>query len=222
MHGLSTQLHELEAIATLVTSIAPPADVLLCVPATLIERAVSAIAGGIGIGGQDCHAEISGSFTGDISAQMLKDAGASSVIVGHSERRLQHGETDAMVAAKAQAAWAAGLFVIVCIGETQAQREAGKALLTCRDQLANSLPAHILTQELAIAYEPLWAIGSGHIPSDEHIIEMHTHIRHCLEIRLGSAGKNVRILYGGSVDCDNVGAILALAEVNGALMAAQA
>ena len=224
MHGQREQLVELEAIAAVVTALQPNADVIIHPPATLIDRSVQSVAGRIGIGGQDCHWKIDGSFTGDISAQMLKDMGATSVIVGHSERRRDHAETNDMVAAKVAAAWQAGLMVIICIGESQAQRENGTALSACTAQLNGSLPDDLttcpisITDATAIAYEPLWAIGSGHIPSDEQITQMHAHIRQCLEDRCGPAGKNVRILYGGSVVPANAQAILKLPEVNGALI----
>jgi triosephosphate isomerase len=149
---------------------------------------------------------------------MLKDAGALWVIVGHSERRQHHGETDAMVAAKAAAAWRAGLKVILCLGETQAQRADGKALTVCGDQIAGSLPEGATSSATALAYEPLWAIGTGHTPTSEQIMEMHAHIRQCLELRLGAEGKQVRILYGGSVKPSNAREILALPEVGGALI----
>jgi len=218
MNGLMPQLAEIEAIAAAVTARPPLADVLICTPATLITRAVQVAAGRIGIGGQDCHAAIAGAFTGDISAEMLKDAGASSVIVGHSERRQHHGETDAMVAAKASAAWRAGLLVIICVGETQSQRNDGNALCVCADQIAGSMPEGVTSSARAVAYEPLWAIGTGHIPTTEQIVQMHAHIRHCLEARLGKEGKAVRILYGGSVKPSNAHEILALPEVGGALI----
>jgi len=218
MNGLSLQLGEIEAIAASVAATRPVADIVICTPATLISLAVQTAAGRIGIGGEDCHDAVSGAFTGDISAQMLKDAGACSVIVGHSERRQHHGETDAMVAAKASAAWRAGLQVILCIGETQSQRAGGNALSVCGDQIAGSLPGGATSAATALAYEPLWAIGTGHIPTPEQIIEMHAHIRHCLEARLGEEGRHMRILYGGSVKPSNAGVILALPEVGGALI----
>lgn len=218
MNGLRAQLGEIEAIAASVTAKPPLADILICTPATLIDRAVQVAAGRIGIGGQDCHSATAGAFTGDVSAQMLKDAGASSVIVGHSERRQHHGETDAMVAAKANAAWGAGLLVILCIGETQSQRGDGKALAVCGDQIAGSLPEGLSSSATALAYEPLWAIGTGHIPTAQQIMQMHAHIRHCLELRLRTEGREVRILYGGSVKPSNAHEILALPEVGGALI----
>ena len=218
MNGLTAQLGEIEAIAASVALKPPLADILICPPATLIARAVQVAAGRIGIGGQDCHSAIAGAFTGDISAEMLKDAGASSVIVGHSERRQHHGETDAMVATKANAAWRAGLLVIICIGETQSQRNDGNAMSVCADQIAGSLPVGMTAYRGTVAYEPLWAIGTGHIPTAEQIMQMHAHIRSCLEAHLGAEGKEVRILYGGSVKPSNAREILALPEVGGALI----
>jgi triosephosphate isomerase len=216
MHGLVRQLGEIETIAASVKATAPTADVLICTPATLLARAARTAAGRIAVGGQDCHTDIAGAFTGDLSAEMLKDAGASAVIVGHSERRQHHGETDAVVAAKASAARRAGLQAIICIGETEAQRKDGKALSVCGDQIAGSVPQGITS--VAIAYEPLWAIGSGHMPTPQEIAEMHAHIRQCLATRLGAKGKTVRILYGGSVNPSNARDILALREVGGALV----
>lgn len=218
MNGLTGQLREIEAVVASVRAKLPFADVLLCTPATLIARSVQIADGRIGIGGQDCHAAIAGAFTGDISAEMLKDAGASAVIVGHSERRQHHGESDAMVAAKASAAWRAGLLVIICIGETQSQRRDGKALSVCSDQIIGSMPEGVTSSEKAVAYEPLWAIGTGHIPTSEQIVEMHMHIRQCLVAHLGAEGRAVRILYGGSVKPSNAHEILALPEVGGALV----
>lgn len=218
MHGMAPQLDEIEAVAAAMDSMSPAADVLVCLPATLIARAVWTAAGRIAIGGEDCSAEISGAFTGDLSAEMLRDAGASAVIVGHSERRRQHGETDAIVLAKAAAGRRAGLLTIICIGETHSQRVAGKALSTCTDQLAGSVPEGMTSSGTAIGYEPLWAIGSGHMPTPEEIIEVHAHIRKCLTARLGAEGKQVRILYGGSVKPSNASAILKLPQVDGVLV----
>jgi len=218
MHGLAPQLGEIEAIAASVRAAPPFADILICLPATLIARAVQTAAGRIAIGGEDCHTEIAGAFTGDVSAEMLKDAGASAVIVGHSERRQHHGETDAIVAAKARAARRAGLLAIICIGETKSQRLDGKALSVCGDQIAGSVPDGMTASAVTIGYEPLWAIGSGHMPTSEEIAEMHAHIRQCLAVRLGTEGKEVRILYGGSVKPSNARDILALPEVGGALV----
>jgi triosephosphate isomerase len=218
MHGTSLQLGEIEAIGAAVRAIPPPADVLICPPSTLISRAALAAAGRIAIGGQNCDAAGSGAHTGDLSAEMLKDAGATWVIVGHSERRQHHGETDSIVAAKAKAAWIGGLLTIICIGETQEQRRAGQALAVCASQIAGSVPDGIIGAGNAIGYEPLWAIGSGHTPTVEQVVEVHTHIRQCLVSRFGSSGKEIRILYGGSVNPANASVFLCASEVGGALI----
>jgi triosephosphate isomerase len=218
MHGLAPRLGEIEAIAASVKAGPPVAEILICLPATLIARAAQTADGRIAIGGEDCSAEVSGAFTGDISAEMLGDAGAGAVIVGHSERRQHHGETDAIVAAKAKAARRAGLMAIICIGETKSQRLDGKALSVCGDQIARSVPEGMTASSIAIGYEPLWAIGTGHMPRPEEIVETHAHIRGCLTARLGTEGKEVRILYGGSVKPSNAHDILALSEVGGALV----
>jgi len=218
MHGLAPQLGEIEAIAASAKATPPFADILICLPATLVARAAQTAGGRIAIGGEDCSAEISGAFTGDISAEMLRDAGAGAVIVGHSERRQHHGETDATVAAKAKAARRAGLLAIICIGETKAQRLNGKALSVCGDQIAGSVPEGMTASDVAIGYEPLWAIGSGHMPTSDQITEMHAHIRQCLAVRFGPEGKGIRVLYGGSVKPSNARDILALPGVGGALV----
>jgi triosephosphate isomerase len=218
MHGTSLQLGEIEAIATAVQAAPPAADVLICPPSTLIARAALAARGCIAIGAQNCDAAQSGAHTGDVSAQMVKDAGGSWVIVGHSERRQHHGETDSMVAAKAKAAWIGGLLTIICIGETQAQRHAGRALSVCADQIAGSVPDDIIASANAIGYEPLWAIGTGHTPSVDQVVEVHAHIRQCLVARFGAPGREIRILYGGSVTPANACEFLSAAEVGGALI----
>jgi triosephosphate isomerase len=218
MHGTAPQLSEIASVAASVRAAPPAADVLICPPSTLITRAVQAADGRIAIGGQNCAAEVSGPFTGDLSAEMLKDAGAAWVIVGHSERRQHHGETDGIVAAKAKAVWRAGLFAIICIGETEAQRRAGNALTVCADQIAGSVPDGISALGNAIGYEPLWAIGTGHTPSLEQIGEVHSHIRECLVAHWGAQGREVRILHGGSVNATNARAVLAVPEVGGALV----
>jgi triosephosphate isomerase len=218
MNGLAAQLGEIEAIAASVKATPPLAGILICLPATLIARAAQTAGGRVAIGGEDCHTEIAGAFTGDISAEMLKEAGASAVIVGHSERRQHHGETDAIVAAKARAARRAGLLAIICIGETKSQRLDNKALFVCGAQIAGSVPDGTTASAIAIGYEPLWAIVTGHMPTSEEIAEMHAHIRECLAVRLGTEGKDVRILYGGSVKPANARDILALPEVGGALV----
>jgi triosephosphate isomerase len=218
MHGAAPQLGEIAAIAAAVRTAPSGADILICPPSTLITRAVQAACGQIDIGGQNCAAEISGAFTGDLSAEMLKDAGATWVIVGHSERREHHGETDTIVAKKAKAAWRAGLRAIICIGETEAQRRSGNALSVCADQIAGSVPDGITASVNAIGYEPLWAIGTGHTPSLEEIAQVHAHIRQCLVTHWGIQGREIRILYGGSVNPGNAHAILAVPEVGGALV----
>jgi triosephosphate isomerase len=218
MHGTAPQLSDIADIAAVVRASRPAADILICPPATLVERAVAAAGGQIAIGGQNCASEICGAFTGDLSAEMLKDAGAAWVIVGHSERRQHHGETDSMVAAKAQAACRAGLLAIICIGETGAQRRAGNAFAVCADQITGSVPEGFAAGGNAIGYEPLWAIGTGHIPALEEIAQAHSHIRRCLVARLGAQGAGVRILYGGSVNPTNARAVLAAPEVGGALV----
>jgi len=218
MHGTAPQLSEIASIASVVSRTRPAADILICPPSTLITRAAQAAAGRIAIGGQNCASEISGAFTGDVSAEMLKDAGAAWVIVGHSERRQHHGETDAIVAAKAQAVWRAGLLAIICIGETAAQRRSGNGLTVCADQIEGGVPEGITAFGNAIGYEPLWAIGTGHTPTLEEIGQVHSHIRQCLVARCGAQGRQVRILYGGSVNPANARAVLAVPEVGGALV----
>ncbi len=219
MHGLGLQLGEIDAVAASVATMPLAPDVLFCVPATLVSRAVATVAGRIAIGGEDCHAEIAGAFTGDISAEMLKDAGATATIVGHSERRRNHGETDAMVVAKAKAAWRAGLLAIVCICETRAERDAGQTIARCREQIAGSLALEPSDSTMAaIAYEPLWAVGSGRTPTTSDIAEVHLAIRAYLTTLLGSEGNRIRILYGGSVTPGNASLIAELPEVGGLLI----
>jgi triosephosphate isomerase len=218
MNGTSASLAELEAVCEMVAGDPPNCDILICPPATLIAQAASKARGRIAIGGQNCHAEISGAFTGDISAEMLKDAGASAVIVGHSERRQYHGETDAIVGAKAKAAWRAGLTAIICIGETEQQRQDGHALHACGSQINGSVPDGMLAANTVLAYEPIWAIGTGRTPTNTEIAEVHDHIRACLIKRFGDEGKKTRILYGGSMKPSNAAEILALKDVGGGLI----
>lgn len=218
MNGLSSDLTEIETIAEIVATSAPQAQILICPPFTLVARASQTAAGRIAIGSQDCHPGICGAFTGDISAEMLRDSGASAVIVGHSERRQMHGETNADVCAKARAAWRAGLLAIICIGETEEERASGSHLDVCQDQLSGSIPAGANAQSTVIAYEPVWAIGTGKTPASQEISAMHAHIRHCLTGRFGSEGASIRILYGGSVNRGNAKEILALPDVGGALV----
>lgn len=189
---------------------------LICPPFTLLDRFAAALAGsGIALGAQDCHANPHGAHTGDTSAAMLAETGASHVIVGHSERRLDHGETNATVAGKAAAAVAAGLTPIVCVGETEAQRDAGEAENMVRQQLAHSLPEGFAG---VVAYEPVWAIGTGRTPTEDDVTAMHAAIRAALVEKLGETGKGLLILYGGSVKPSNAASLLALPEVGGALV----
>lgn len=218
MNGTGHSLPEIAAIANWVAANPVPADVLICPPFTLLSRAVTTAGDRIAIGGQDCHERASGAFTGDISAAMLRDAGAVSVILGHSERRRYHQETDAMVAAKAEAAWGAGLTTIICIGETEEQREAGHAHKVVCGQIMASVPFAARPTVTTIAYEPIWAIGSGRTPSVTEIAGMHSIIRDTLESRCGADGRGIRILYGGSVNPGNAAEILGLSNVNGALV----
>ena len=193
-------------------------DLLLCPPATLLVPLAELLAGSaLGLGGQDCDAKPKGAHTGDISAEMLKDAGCSHVIVGHSERRADHGESNAAVQAKAEAARRAGLVAIICVGESEAEREAGRALAVVERQLAGSLPAGATATDLVIAYEPVWAIGTGKTASPTDVAEMHAHIRRRLADHLADS-ERVRILYGGSVKPANAGELLATANVDGALI----
>jgi triosephosphate isomerase len=214
MHGLHAQLAEIAAMARAPHEV----DVLVCVPATLIVGAVAVAGGLIEIGGEDCSAEEAGAFTGDIDAEMLRDAGATGVILGHSERRRQHHETNAIVAAKVTAAWAHGLKTIVCLGEDAQQRAAGHALQVCRDQLAHSLPDLRPGAQTAVAYEPLWAIGAGKTPTTEQIVEVLGALRAALEQRFGAAARAIRLLYGGSVTPANARAILGTPYVDGVLI----
>jgi triosephosphate isomerase len=217
MQGTRAMLSEARAIDRAAERLIK-AEVALAPPFTLIH-ATSKEAGLIGVGAQDCHAAEGGAHTGDISAAMLKDSGAGFVIVGHSERRADHGETDADVKAKAEAALAAGLAVIVCLGETEAQRDAGEAESVVAAQLAGSLPrAEGAADRVTVAYEPVWAIGTGRTPTVEDVGQMHRSIREQLTEIYGEAGAHVRILYGGSVKPDNAAELLAADEVGGALV----
>jgi triosephosphate isomerase len=220
MNGLGTSLHEVERLAAhLATLPAPRCSVALCPPATLIAAMTRLAApAGILVGGQDCHPAASGAHTGDISAAMLADAGASLVIVGHSERRADHGETDELVRLKALAALAAGLVPIVCVGETRAEREAGQAEAVVARQLAQSVPDDAATRDVVVAYEPVWAIGTGLTPTAGDIAAMHGALRAQLAARFGAAGAAIRLLYGGSLKPANAREILAVPEVNGGLV----
>jgi triosephosphate isomerase len=219
MNGLKASLGEIRALKRGLTDEALRGDVIVCPPATLIADAVKAAEGGpIAIGGQDCHSLASGAFTGDISAEMLRDAGATAVIVGHSERRQFHGETNLTVAGKAKAARRAGLTAILCVGESDKERDAGRAVPVVTQQIQASIPAELDGTDLVIAYEPIWAIGTGKRPQPGDIAQMHEAIRAVLKKRFGAQGAEMRILYGGSVKPDNAAEILAVANVDGALI----
>ena len=217
MNGLRAQLAEARAIDRGAARHAG-VDVAIAPPATLITSLAEAVET-IAVGGQDCRAELSGAYTGDVSAAMLADAGAGFVIVGHSERRALHGETDAVVRAKAEAALAAGLGVIVCVGETEAQRDAGQAEAVVTGQLSGSLPVgENVAAQVTVAYEPVWAIGTGRVASAQDVSAMHRVIRAKLAALLGEDGAGVRILYGGSVNAGNAAELLSTEEVGGALV----
>ncbi|MCD7060943.1 triose-phosphate isomerase [Pelagibacterium xiamenense] len=220
MNGAGAALEQIARLNTLLEEAGEvAADVLLCPPATLVHRAANLAEGSvIAIGGQDCHAQASGAHTGDISAPMLVDAGARYVILGHSERRTDHGETSAAVRDKAVAALVAGLTPIICVGETQAQRDAGAANQVVAEQIADSMPLYEDASQTIVAYEPVWAIGTGKTATADDIAAMHTHIRDLLVKKYGSAGEQARILYGGSVKPSNAAEILRTPNVNGALV----
>ncbi len=218
MNGLASALVEADALASDLAQQPAACDVLLCPPATLIHRMQQRLTGSpVAVGAQDCHAKASGAHTGDTSVAMLADAGASFVIVGHSERRADHGETSPDVRAKADAVIAGGLIAIICIGETEAQRDAGQTLTTVLGQLAESIPDSGNAVTMVIAYEPVWAIGTGRTPTVADVAAVHAAIRNALAQRLGD-GAMVRILYGGSVKPDNARELLAVPHVNGALV----
>jgi triosephosphate isomerase len=220
MNGMKAALGEIAAMRTAVErGEAGVAEIAVCPPATLIAHAATALAGGaMALGAQDCHEKPSGAYTGDISAEMLKDAGCAYVIVGHSERRAGHGESDAEVKAKAEAALRAALTAIVCVGETRAEREAGEALAVVTGQVRGSLPNGAAPENLVVAYEPVWAIGAGLTPTPGDVADMHKNIRLLLGELLGRAGARVRILYGGSVKPANAKDLLGLPNVDGALV----
>jgi triosephosphate isomerase len=219
MNGLSAAIDEANALAEALSQSPAHADVAICPPATLIAKLAWALQDSvIAVGGQDCHAKESGAYTGDISAAMLADAGATLVILGHSERRAYHHEYDSDVAAKAQAALTAGLKPVVCVGETLEERQAGDTLAVIEAQITGSLPVALANAEFAVAYEPCWAIGSGLTPTLEQIAQVHGAIRQLLVGRLGQGGAVAPILYGGSVKPDNAAEIFKVAEVGGGLI----
>jgi len=220
MNGLRASSAEFEAMLAGAPGVAAKADLLVCPPATLIAAFAEKARGSntIAIGAQDCHPKASGAHTGDLSAEMLADAGASAIIVGHSERRADHGESDVLVRQKTEAVWRAGLTAIVCIGETQQQRDAGQALDICRGQLDLSLPDQARADNLVVAYEPVWAIGTGLTPTVGDVQQIHKFIRDFLIARFNGEGARTRILYGGSVKPSNAAELMAVENVNGALV----
>ena len=220
MNGTTAALREPRLLAGMLRDVKLKCDILVCPPATLIRRTRSVLKGSkIRVGGQDCHPAASGAHTGDISAEMLKDAGASAVIVGHSERRTNHKETDATVAAKAQAAHRAGLMAIICIGETLDERKAGKTLSVLTGQIKGSVPQGSTSTNSVIAYEPVWAIGTGRTATPDIAADAHRSIRAQIRHCFGAAAADaVRILYGGSVKPDNTKALMAQPEIDGVLV----
>lgn len=221
MNGRLADLGELDLLAAgLANGLGADVEVMICPPATLVHSAVSRVASkGIRIGGQDCHVAAKGAHTGDIAAEMLADCGAVAVIVGHSERRADHGESNELVRSKAEAAWRAGLTAIICVGETEAERKAGTTLKVVADQLAGSIPDAAQAGATVIAYEPVWAIGTGLTPTPDDVAEVHAFIRKTLKDRFGDTqGGAMRLLYGGSVKPSNAMELLSVADVNGALV----
>lgn len=219
MNGLAAQLAEAQAVRDALGESSVAAEVMICPPATLLAQTAWAVKGSsILLGGQDCHTEAAGAYTGDVSAEMLADAGARAVIVGHSERRAVHGELDRQVRAKAEAAHRAGLTAIVCVGETAGERSAGLTENVVRRQLAGSLPDAAMAANTVVAYEPVWAIGTGLTPTAADVARVHAAIRQALIARFAGEGAGMRILYGGSVKPTNARELLAIENVNGALV----
>ena len=220
MNGLKAAMTELEAMLAGASGVAARCDLLVCPPATLLAAFAERAKGSktLAVGAQDCHPKASGAHTGDLSAEMLADAGARAIIVGHSERRADHGESDVLVRQKAEAAWRAGLTAIVCVGETQGQRDAGHTLDILHGQLNLSLPEGSRAADLIVAYEPVWAIGTGLTPTAKDVEQIHGFIRQLLTSRFSNEGARMRILYGGSVKPSNAAELMAVANVNGALV----
>jgi triosephosphate isomerase len=219
MNGRKSSAAEIDKLIKPAADLAGKLDLMVCPPATLVTSfAALAKNSQLLIGGQDCHPEPAGAYTGDIAAEMLADAGASAVIVGHSERRTYHNEDDALVRRKALAAWRAKLMAIVCVGETEADRDARRTLDVVGRQLEGSLPDEATATNLVIAYEPVWAIGTGRTPTPADVVEVHRFIRERLAGRFGAAGEGMRVLYGGSVKPANAKELLTLANVDGALV----
>jgi triosephosphate isomerase len=219
MNGLTDDVSELGLMIEEQGELSHKIDLMICPPATLVmTMAVLTEGTGIRIGAQDCHPKASGAHTGDLSAEMFADLGATAIIVGHSERRADHGESDALVQQKAQAVWRAGLVAIVCIGETRAQRDAGQTLDVCGAQLAGSLPDGATAANVVVAYEPVWAIGTGLTPTAGDVEQVHGFLRGQLEKRFAGEGSKMRLLYGGSVKPSNAAELMAVPNVNGALV----
>ncbi|MEP0519139.1 MAG: triose-phosphate isomerase [Hyphomicrobiales bacterium] len=220
MNGLRADISEFAAMAGGYTKdLSAKADAMICPAFTLIAALANhPDSGDIKVGAQDCHTAASGAHTGDISAGMLADCGATAIIVGHSERRTDHGETDELVAEKALAVWNAGLVAIICVGETEAERRAGTTLQIVEKQLEGSVPVGATPENTVVAYEPVWAIGTGLTPSTNDVAEVHAHMRKLLESRFADAGQNMRLLYGGSVKAANAKELMSVPDVNGALV----
>lgn len=221
MNGIRASSEEADRLAALLSEHPGlAADVMLCPPATLVSQFADRLSSSkVIIGGQDCHPEPSGAHTGDIAAEMLADAGGEAVIVGHSERRADHGETNELVRAKAEAAHRAGLTAIICVGETESERKSEETLNVVSAQLAGSLPDRATAANTVVAYEPVWAIGTGLTPTPDDVAEVHAHIRSELNTRLGEEeGNAMRVLYGGSVKPANASELMGVANVNGALV----
>lgn len=217
MNGLRAAKAELRTVVAGLTGL--KAETMICPPFTLICAFAADVAGTeLMIGGQDCHPAECGAHTGDISAEMLRDSGAVAVILGHSERRIDHQEGDAIVKAKVKAAWRAGLLPVVCVGETLVERDAGEAAAVVTRQVRQSVPEGATAANLVIAYEPIWAIGTGRTPTTDDVAEVHGAIRDILAERFGAEANGIRILYGGSVKPDNAATLLATANVDGALV----
>jgi triosephosphate isomerase (TIM) len=219
MHGLKASVSELDRIIQGAKLCRGRVEVWICPPATLIcSFAGTAMGSDVAIGAQDCHAEKAGAFTGELSAEILADAGAKGVIVGHSERRQHHGETDAHVRAKIEGVWRARLIPIACIGETEGERLEGRTLTVIDRQLAHSLPDRIEQDRLVIAYEPVWAIGTGRVPIAADVAEVHGLVRERLSERFGEVGRGIRVLYGGSINAKNARALFSIPGVDGGLV----
>jgi triosephosphate isomerase len=219
MNGLKASMSELAAIGQGAEAVWRKADLLICPPATLLFTSAAVVIGSkVAVGAQDCHPAASGAHTGDISAEMVADAEATAIIVGHSERRTDHHETDALVRQKAEATWRAGLIAIVCVGETQAERDGGQTLDVVGRQVAGSVPEGATAANTVVAYEPVWAIGTGRTPTIKDVEEVHGFIRDKLNSRFSQQGAGMRILYGGSVKPSNAAELMAVANVDGALV----